>query len=88
MTSIYLAQTLIEVLEPGKAAYELRDTDLKGFGVRVLPSGRMRYFVHSQCRGRRVWKIVGKGEVISAGEARSRATALLAAIRRGEDAPT
>ncbi len=88
MTSVYLAQTLIEVLEPGKAAYELRDTDLKGFGVRVLPSGRMRYFVHSQCRGRRVWKIVGKGEVISAGEARSRATALLAAIRRGEDAPT
>ena len=37
-------------------------------------------------RGRRVWKIVGKAEAISADEARTRAKGLLAAIREGGDA--
>ena len=61
----------------------MRDRDLKGFGVRVLPSGAKRYFVHSQHQGRRVWKIVGHAGAIGVDEARDRARMLLASIRNG-----
>ena len=65
----------------------LRDRALKGFGVRVLPSGGKRFFIHSQKDGRRIWKIVGDADAISLDEARCCATDLLAAIRRHGEAP-
>ena len=40
---------------PRKSPYDIRDEDLKGFGVRVLPSGAKRFFIHSQHEGRRLW---------------------------------
>ena len=74
-------------LRPRKIAYDIRDGKLGGFGVRVLPSGRKRFFVHSQHRGDRVWKILGDAATMSVDEARSSAVRTLAAIRRGEDPP-
>ncbi len=65
----------------------IRDGKLGGFGVRMLPSGRKRFFVHSQHRGERVWKIVGDTVTMSVHQARSSAVRTLAAIRRGEDPP-
>ena len=76
---VRLNQRRVDALKPRKSAYDIRDDDLKGFGVRVLPSGGKRYFVHSQHEGRRVWKVVGKD--IAEEEARARAKAALAAIR-------
>ena len=87
MPRAQLNQARVDTLKPGTSAYDIRDAELKGFGFRVLPSGRIRYFIHSQHRGRRIWRIVGRAEAMSADEARMRATALLAAIRRGEDPP-
>ena len=78
---VRLHQRRVDALEPRETAYDVRDDDLKGFGVRVLPSGGKRYFVHSQRDGRRVWKIVGKD--IAEAEARARAKAVLAGIRGG-----
>ena len=72
---VRLNQRRVDALEPREAAYDVRDDELKGFGVRVLPSGGKRYFVHSQRDGRRVWKIVGKD--IAEEEARARAKAVL-----------
>ena len=86
MATLRLDQRRVDKLKPRKAAYDVRDRDLKGFGVRVLPSGTKRYFIHSQHKGRRVWKIVGQAGSIGAEEARVRARALLAAIREGHDA--
>ena len=85
MSRTTLTEARIRALKPRKTAYVLRDTKLRGFGVRVLPSGRKRFFVHCQHRGERVWKIVGDAATMDVREARSRATAMLAAIRRGED---
>ena len=48
MAIVRLTQARVGALRPKKRAYELRDKDLKGFGIRVLPSGEMRYFVHGQ----------------------------------------
>ena len=87
MPGISLTDARVRALRPRKTAYDTRDSKLTGFGIRVLPSGRKRFFVHCQHRGERVWKIVGDADSISVGEARSRAGAILAAIRRGEDAP-
>ena len=82
-----LTDARIRALKPRKSAYDLRDGKLGGFGVRVLPSGGKRFFVHCQHRGERVWKIVGDATVIDIGEARSRAAHVLAAIRLGNGLP-
>ena len=79
-----LTQARVNDLKARKAVRNLRDGALKGFGVRVLPSGKKRFFVHSQKDGRRIWKIVGDADSIRLDEARRRAAALLAAIRRDE----
>ena len=82
-----LTDARIEALVPRKTSYDIRDGKLRGFGVRVTPSGRKRFFVHCQHRGVRVWKIIGDAGTIDVGEARSLAKTMLAAIRRGEPAP-
>ncbi|MDE0173734.1 MAG: tyrosine-type recombinase/integrase [Defluviicoccus sp.] len=93
MPKINLTEARVGALEPRKSAYEVRDAKLGGFGVRVTPSGRKRYFIHRQHRGERVWKIVGDAgsgsdtgaDAMGLEEARSQARGMLAAIRRGED---
>ena len=87
MARTVLTDARIGALRPRKIAYDIRDGKLGGFGVRVLPSGRKRFFVHSQHRGDRVWKILGDAAAMSVDEARSSAVRTLAAIRRGEDPP-
>ncbi len=84
MPNTRLSESRIETLEPRKAPYDVRDGELRGFGIRVLPSGRKRFFIHSQHEGQRLWKTVGDADAIGLDEARRRATDLLAAIRRDE----
>ena len=81
-----LTDARVAALKPRKTAYDIRDAKLKGFGVRVPPSGRKRFFVHCQHRRERVWKIVGDAATLSVKEGRSRAAETLASIRRGEGA--
>ncbi|MDE0435600.1 MAG: tyrosine-type recombinase/integrase [Bryobacterales bacterium] len=85
MPRVNLTDARIGALEPRKSAYEVRDAKLRGFGIRVTPSGRKRYFVHRQHRGERIWKIVGDADAIKLEEARSQAREMLVAMRRGED---
>ena len=84
MPNLRLSQSRIEALEARKSPYDIRDTELTGFGVRVLPSGGKRFFVHSQHEGQRIWKTMGDAGSMDLDEARRRATELLAAIRRDE----
>ncbi len=81
--AIVLTGSRVAALKPRNAAYDVRDRKLRGFGVRVLPSGRRRFFVHCQHRGERVWKIVGDAGEIGVAEARNAAVEAIAAIRRG-----
>ena len=60
MATLRLDKRRVDALKPRKSAYDIRDRELTGFGVRVLPSGGKRYFIHSQHRRRRIWKIVGE----------------------------
>ena len=85
MPRVALTDARVRALKRRKTTYDIRDGKLRGFGIRVLPSGAKRYFIHSQHRGRRVWKIVGEAGSIGADEARARAKSLLAAIRDGSE---
>ena len=87
MPNVRLNESRIEALGPRKSPYDVRDSDLKGFGVRVLPTGGKRFFIHSQHEGRRIWKTVGDAGGMGLDEARRQAAELLAAVRRDE-APT
>ena len=82
MPNIRLTESRVQGLRPRQSPYDIRDSELKGFGVRALPSGGKRFFVHCQHEGRRIWKTVGDADSIGLDEARRRATELLAAIRR------
>ena len=87
MAGIRLTQRRVDALPSRRAVRDVRDTELKGYGVRVMPSGAKRYFIHSQHQGRRVWKIVGDAGTMTEAEAREpRARSMLAALRDGRDA--
>ena len=49
-------------------AYDVRDPGLKGFGVRIMPSGSKRYFLHSQSDGKRIWHAIGDAGAITPGQ--------------------
>ena len=86
MAGIRLTQRRVDALPRRRAVRDVRDTELTGYGVRVMPSGAKRYFIHSQHQGRRVWKIVGDAGTMTEAEARNRARSMLAALRDGGDA--
>ena len=81
MATTRLTQARITALRPRKASRDVRDASLKGFGIRVYPTGRKCYFIATQFEGERIWKIVGNAADMSIGEAREHARIMLAAIR-------
>ncbi len=83
MATLRLNQGRVDALKPRRSAYDIRDRELRGFGVRVLSSGAKRYFIHSQHQGRRVWKMLGKAESVGVDKAREQARVMLASIRTG-----
>ena len=87
MARTTLTDARVRALRPRNSAYDTRDSKLTAFGIRVLPSGSKRFFIHCQHRGARVWRAVGDANSMSVGEARRRADEMQAAIRRGEDTP-
>ena len=88
MATVRLTDARIKALKPLQTTRDIRDSDLKGFGIRIMPSGRKRYFIHTQCEGRRIWKIIGGPEQLCVKAARDAATSALAAIRTGKPAVT
>ena len=85
MPSTALSEVRIKTLKPRESVYDIRDAKLRGFGVRVLPSGAKRFFIHSQYRGERLWKILGDANAMCLEKARARAISTLAVVRRGEN---
>ena len=86
MPGTILTDARVRALKSRRTVRDIRDGKLRGFGVRVSPSGRKRFFIQCQRRGERVWKIVGDAGDMSVAEARSVAGEMLTAIRRGEEA--
>ena len=85
MATRRLTQSQVDNLQPGKTTRNIRDKELKGFGVRILPSGRKCFFLHSQIDGRRVWHAIGDANDITLECACSKARSLLASRQHGDD---
>ena len=51
MRNLPLNQSRVDRLKPRNSTYDIRDTDLKGFGIRILPSGKKSYFLQTQYDG-------------------------------------
>ncbi len=84
MPAIRLTEARIETLKPARSTRDVRDAALRGFGIRILPSGRKRFFIHTQCDGKRIWKLIGDPDNMALAEARNVARTALAAIRKGQ----
>ena len=87
MSNLTLTDARVRALRPRKSTYNIRDAKFRGFGVRVLPSGVRRFFLHIQHRGQRAWNIVGDANAMPVADARTQAASMLAAIRFGAEAP-
>ena len=77
-----ISKRLIETLKPRKYPYEIRDTSLPGFILRVQPSGSMSY-ICQYGRGKRI--TISKTSILTPAQARDEATLILADIAIGHD---
>lgn len=77
-----ITRDLVNNLKPEATVYEVRDDKLPGLLLRVYPSGR-KVFICQFARGRRV--TIGRADVLPPGEARAKATQIMADFTRGVD---
>lgn len=81
-----LTKTSIESIPlPESGDTIVRDTELRGFGVRITSKGTKSYFVERMVNGRNARSVVGRVGGISVSEARAQAQATLAGMSRGID---
>jgi hypothetical protein len=80
-----LTKRVVDAVETRAAEYFVWDSEIPGFGLRVLPSGRKGYVVQYRV-GRRSRRIsLGPSTVLSCEQARNRAMSAVALARNGED---
>jgi len=75
--------TLLGTLKATQTPFEVNDTDLKGFGLRVQPSGVMSYFVRYRLRGKQTRFVIGRTTEFTPAQARDAAKSTLAGINLG-----
>ena len=80
-----LNKRIVEAAEIKAAEYQIRDSELPGFGLRVFPSGRKSYFLQYRAGHKTRRFAIGLITTLSAEEARLKATQLLTAVRSGSD---
>lgn len=81
-----LTKRVVEAAEAKAASdYFIWDDDLPGFGIRIFPSGRKRYVVQYRA-GRRPRRInIAPTGALPCEQARTRAMAIIAAVKAGDD---
>ncbi len=81
-----ICSRLLQTLTPKEKPYEVRDSDLKGFMIRVQPSGHMSYICDfSRPDGRRDRITIGSVKVLSPAQARDQAMSILGELAKGND---
>ena len=90
MPVLKLTKRNIDAITAGESAVIAYDTELKGFGIRVAPSGARSWFVEYRpgAGGRGVAKrrmVLGSAKVLTPDEAREAARRILSAVALGQD---
>jgi integrase len=82
---VKLSKRTLDALEPRPRDYFAWDSMLKGFGVRVLPSGRKTYLVQYRQKGRQRRVKIGVHGALTPDQARQRARQILGSVSGGAD---
>jgi len=90
MATAKITRRLVEALKPADKAFTTYDSEVKGFGIRVMPSGVATYIVEYRPGegGRAVAKkrmALGRTTELTPDEARKLASNTLSSVRHGED---
>ena len=80
-----ITKKTVDALTARQREYMLWDADIKGFGVRVHPSGRKVYLVKYRLDGRVIKKTIGPHGAIPPAAARARAAEIITAAMTGRD---
>ena len=80
-----ITKRLVEAAEVREKDYIICDDELRGFAVRVLPSGKRYYIVQYRIGTRYRRMSLGQHGVLTTEKARTKAFGLLAAVKDGED---
>ncbi|HET6330042.1 MAG TPA: tyrosine-type recombinase/integrase [Holophagaceae bacterium] len=82
-----LTQRTVEALKPEAVPYYAWDSELKGFGVRVMPSGRKAWVAKYRVKNssQAGWETIGRCELKKADEARANALEVLAQAASGKN---
>jgi integrase len=76
----------VGALKPGARPYEVRDTDIRGFLLRVQPSGAMAYYLaYDTLEGKRARYRIGRAGNLTPAQARDIALRLAADVAHGRD---
>ena len=76
---------IVAAAKAWNTAYDINDSELRGFGVRILPSGAHSYFVRYRRGGQRRRISLGSHGALTPEQARAQAIQLLARVGAGED---
>jgi integrase len=80
-----LTKKTVEALKPGPEPYEARDSELKGFLLRIEPGGTRSWFFEYRIKGRRNRLLLGRYKGLSPDGARELATIAAGDVAKGID---
>ena len=87
MAKIKITKRTVEALKVAAKDYIAFDTDLPGFGVRVMPSGKQFFLVQYRRHGRTRRVMIGQFGIVTAELARREATIKLGSVRGADGDP-
>ncbi|PIR22156.1 MAG: hypothetical protein COV44_09465 [Deltaproteobacteria bacterium CG11_big_fil_rev_8_21_14_0_20_45_16] len=85
MNRVKITARVVQGLKPKDKRYEIHDCELKGFFVRVQPSGRMSYFQTYFIGGKRQKYLLGDLKALTVAHAREQAIQILADASRNKN---
>ena len=83
-----LTKRRVDAIAAGERPREVWDDELKGFGVRIHPSGRKVFIVMTRVNGRLIRVTIGQHGVVTVAGARAQAMQIIAQARAGKDPST
>lgn len=83
---VRITRELLRDIKAGRKQQDIADTEMQGFGVRVMPSGVISYVVrYRQKDGRQTRQAIGRYPLLTVTAAREQARQTLASVTKGVD---